>query len=104
VPGFRYFSFTQPIVIPSFALRTVKATVLNRFRLRQTDLVPAATIRKRAASLNFDQQRLAREMKIHLPFRIHQLKGSKWPFPADELQMQSGNTVGRDTMTTNDSN
>jgi hypothetical protein len=71
-PGFRYFSFAQPVVIPSFALLTVKATVLNRFRLRQTDQVPGGTIRKQAPPFNFDQQRVSGKMKSSSAFRLHQ--------------------------------
>lgn len=65
-PRFRYFFLAQPVVIPLFAVCTVKATVLKSFRFRQTDLILAATFRKSAAAVNFDQQSFAGKLEVGL--------------------------------------
>jgi len=70
-PGFGNLPLSHLIVIPSFTLGTVEATVLNHVRFRQTNVVPGATVGKLATPLNFDQQSLSRKMKTYLPFGFH---------------------------------
>jgi hypothetical protein len=53
-------------------LGAFEPTVLNCFLFRQTDLIPDLAIRKRAATLDFNQQRSARKMKVLFLFRWHQ--------------------------------
>jgi len=45
----------QTIVIPPVTLGTFKATVLNCFIFRQTDLILGAAIREGATPLDFNQ-------------------------------------------------
>jgi len=54
-PSLWYFVPAQPIVIPLFALGTVKPTVLNRFGFRQTNLVPGSATGKRTAAVDLDE-------------------------------------------------
>ena len=44
-------------------MRTMEATVLNRFGFRQTNLIAAMAIHKNATTFNFDQQNFAMKMK-----------------------------------------
>jgi hypothetical protein len=62
-PGVRQFGSIQLVVVPPLAMRTMEATVLNRFGFRQTDLIADRTIQKTATTFNFDQQNLAGKMK-----------------------------------------
>jgi hypothetical protein len=70
-PRFRQFLLAQPVVIPLFAVCTVKATVLKSFGFRQTDLILTTTLRKGTATLNFDEQSFAGKLKCGLGFCFH---------------------------------
>src|SRR2546430_11704046 len=62
-PGVRQFRPFQLVVVPPLAMRTMEATVLNRFGFRQTNLIAAMAIHKNATTFNFDQQNFAMKMK-----------------------------------------
>ena len=62
-PGVRQFRSIQLVVVPPLAMRTMEATVLNRFGFRQTDLSAFVAIQKTAPTFNFDQQNFAGKMK-----------------------------------------
>src|SRR4029079_16001747 len=55
---------TDGVVIPTLAFAAVEITVLNRFRLRQTDQVSALTVREPAAALDFHQQNFPGKIKL----------------------------------------
>src|SRR5437762_12681196 len=54
-PGAGDLLWQQPIVTPAVALRTNKATVLNHFRFRQTQLVTRATAGENTTPFDLDQ-------------------------------------------------
>jgi hypothetical protein len=62
-PGAGQFRLVQLVVVPPLAMRTMEATVLNRFGFRQTDLIADRTIHKNAATFNFYEENLAGKMK-----------------------------------------
>src|SRR5687767_13510669 len=53
------------VIIKALAFATVEATVLNRFRLRQTNHVSRCTVAKRTIPLDFDEQDFTRKIKWH---------------------------------------
>jgi hypothetical protein len=63
-PGVWQFKLIQLVVVPPLAMRTMEATVLNRFGFRQTDLIASVAIHKIATTFNFDQKNLAGKMKM----------------------------------------
>jgi hypothetical protein len=62
-PGVGQLGLIQPVVVPPLAMRTMEATVLNRFGFRQTNLIPSLAIQKNATTFNFDQKNFAGKMK-----------------------------------------
>jgi hypothetical protein len=62
-PGVGQFRLLQLVVVPPLAMRTMEATVLNRFGFRQTNLIADRTIHKNAPTFNFNQKNLAGKMK-----------------------------------------
>jgi hypothetical protein len=62
-PGFWQLNRVGRVIIPTFTLRAIEATVLNRLRLRQTNKVPPTAIGKRTIALDFNEQCLAGKMK-----------------------------------------
>ena len=53
------------VIIPALAFAAIEATVLNRFRLRQTDVISRRTVAETAIPLDFDEQNLAWKIKRH---------------------------------------
>jgi hypothetical protein len=51
------------VIIPTLAFAAIEATVLNRFRLRQTDLISRRTVAERTIPLDFDEQDFARKIE-----------------------------------------
>jgi len=43
------------VIVPTLAFTAIEATVLNRFRLRQTDLISRGTIAERTIPLDFNE-------------------------------------------------
>ncbi|HYV23691.1 MAG TPA: hypothetical protein VE969_00535 [Pyrinomonadaceae bacterium] len=62
-PGVGQLGLCHLVVVPPLAMRTMEATVLNRFGFRQTDLIAFVAIHKNATTFNFDQENLAGKMK-----------------------------------------
>jgi len=62
-PGVGQLGLFQMVVVPPLAMRTMEATVLNRFGFRQTDLIASVAIHKNATTFNFDQKNLAGKMQ-----------------------------------------
>jgi hypothetical protein len=62
-PGVGQFRLVQLVVVPPLAMRTMEATVLNRFGFRQTNLIAQVAIQETATTFNFDQKNLAGKMQ-----------------------------------------
>src|SRR5687768_15403438 len=63
-PGVRDSVNADPdaVGIPTLAFAALEATVLNRFGLRQTNLIPRGTVAERTIPLDFDEQDFARKV------------------------------------------
>ncbi len=64
-PGVGHSVNADGVIIPALAFAAIEATVLNRFRLRQTNLIPRRTVAERTIPLDFDEQDFARKIKWH---------------------------------------
>jgi hypothetical protein len=62
-PGVGQLGLFQLVVVPPLAMRTMEATVLNRFGFRQTNLIASVAIHKNATTFNFDQENFAGKAK-----------------------------------------
>src|SRR5688500_11867161 len=56
---------TERVIIPALAFAAIEATVLNRFCLRQTNVISRRTVAERTIPLDFDEQDFARKIKWH---------------------------------------
>lgn len=54
-PGLGKSIYADRVIIPALTFATVEATVLNRFRLRQSDSISRRTVPERTMPLNFDK-------------------------------------------------
>lgn len=87
-------------------MRTIEATVLNRFEFRQTDLISPGAIRKCTTTLYLDQQNVSWKMKllshelqsVTLSFFQKTCGPFFWPlerpFAANKLKVQPSDTIG----------
>jgi hypothetical protein len=64
-PGVRDSLKADGVIIPTLAFAAIEATVLNRFRLRQTNVISRRTVAERTIPLDFDEQDFARKIKRH---------------------------------------
>jgi hypothetical protein len=58
-PGLRDSVNADGVIIPTLAFAALEATVLNRFRLRQTNVISRGTVSERTIPLDFDEQHFA---------------------------------------------
>jgi hypothetical protein len=54
-PGLGNSIYADGVIVPALAFTAVEATVLNRFRLRQSDLISRRTVAERTIPLNFHE-------------------------------------------------
>lgn len=52
-PGLGNSLYADGVIVPALALNAVEATVLNRFCLRQSDLISCCTVAERTIPLDF---------------------------------------------------
>jgi hypothetical protein len=52
-PGLWDSIYADGVIVPALAFTALEATVLNRFRLRQSDLISRRTVRERTIPLDF---------------------------------------------------